>query len=277
MYAGEKEVFIKWKRKQFRGLLKSFSSRRMISTSHLENKQQIYHSTQCLPRCLTLLICLGSHHDILSLSRRGMGWSQNLSLWGKSRCRTGEPSVVGTRARRWQDDQGTSWSRTSSPDNSQLLAHPCRNPPLPTVTTRVREGHRYPLSNLSGCTITSGQLPGKNIFSKLHLNQPVPLVNHNKQHFGKRRHFLLWRNKSFVLQDSNLFLLVLCSDFTSPGLVTSTFWGLWAFGRTLGTAGDRTPICMEICSYTVWPFFSHKWAEIHGFHCSLALHHHTAL
>lgn len=99
---------------------------------------------------------------------------------------------------------GTSGSRSSSPDNCHLLVHPCRNPPFPTITARVREGHRYHLSNLSGSTVTSVQVSGKNIFNKLDLNQPFPLVNHNKQLFGKSRHFLLWKNKSLILQDSNL-------------------------------------------------------------------------
>lgn len=156
---------------------------------------------------------------------------------------------------------GPSRSGTSSPDNCHLLVHPCRNPPFPTITTKGREGDRYLLSDLSGSTVTSVQLPGKSSFNKLHLNQLFPLINHNKQHFGKSRHFLLWKNKSLVLQDSNLLLVVLCSDFMlashHQAWSHQHFGGCGTFGRALVTAGDRTPIWMELGSYTVWPFL-HK-------------------
>lgn len=185
---------MKKKKKYFRGLLKSFSSRRMISPPHLENKQQIYYSAWCLPRCLTLLICLGSHHDILSLSRRGMGWSQNLSLWGKSRCRTGEPSVVGTRARRWLEDhrdlmEQEQLSRKLLPAGSSLQKSSFSH----HHNTGQRGARVSPVKPFRlQTTVTSVQVSGTNIFNKLHLNQSFPPVNHNKQHFGKSRYFLLW-------------------------------------------------------------------------------------
>lgn len=113
----------------------------------------------------------------------------------------------------------------------------------------------------TGIPVKPVQLPGKNILNKIHLNQPFLLVNHKKQHFGKSRHFLLWQNKNFVLQDSNFSLVVLCSGFTlifhHQCWSHQHFGGCGTFGRALGTAGDRTPVWVEIGSYTVWPLL-HK-------------------
>lgn len=159
---------------------------------------------------------------------------------------------------------------TDSPGSCLLLVHPCRIPPFSTGIRNVRQVSRYLLSNLLGFTLIFLHLPGKNTFKKLHLCNFFSF--HDQRYFG--------REKSVVLQVLNLFLVVICSDFT-PALYHLTtsyqhFGCCRTFSRVLVTARDRIPIWIELGSNTVWPFL-HKWAEINWFHCSLALHHHIAL
>lgn len=92
--------------------------------------------------------------------------------------------MVGTKGRRWLEDLRDLVEQEQLSGNCHPWFIPAEILPF-SHHNKAREGHRHLLSNLSASTLTSVQIPGKNIFNKLHFNEPFPPVNHNKRHFGK--------------------------------------------------------------------------------------------